>query len=286
MTSLARPAHLVGRRHGRKWHGQQGNIGSGPCSSASASRSRASSARTPFRACPWPSVPAAAAWRCCSNRAAPYLSGINPVDEERLIRGLAERMFDRSPSARRRACGCIVKPDEETLLSPTGDLQIKIRRHRPAAAVAEALAMSVALAYDERRIALAFDRIDAGRRDAAGAASAVPAGRARCWSRSARRLRSAQRLAERIDLDDKPDVLWDHPELERFWARLVDEYDLTQRGPRDLAQARGHPRHGRHPHRPHGDAHQPPARALHHRADRDRDRPEPLRPLLEVEGLK
>ena len=25
-------------------------------------------------------------------------------------------------------------------------------------------------------------------------------------------------------------MLWDHPELERFWARLVDEYDLPQRG--------------------------------------------------------
>ena len=25
-------------------------------------------------------------------------------------------------------------------------------------------------------------------------------------------------------------MLWDHPELERLWARLVDEYDLPQRG--------------------------------------------------------
>ncbi len=24
-------------------------------------------------------------------------------------------------------------------------------------------------------------------------------------------------------------MLWDHPELERFWAKLVDEYDLTVR---------------------------------------------------------
>jgi uncharacterized Rmd1/YagE family protein len=37
------------------------------------------------------------------------------------------------------------------------------------------------------------------------------------------------RLAGRVDLDEKPDVLWDHPELERFWAKLVDEYDLTAR---------------------------------------------------------
>ena len=38
-----------------------------------------------------------------------------------------------------------------------------------------------------------------------------------------------QRLARRVDLDEKPDVLWDHPQLERFWAKLVDEYDLPAR---------------------------------------------------------
>ena len=41
-----------------------------------------------------------------------------------------------------------------------------------------------------------------------------------------------KRLASRVDLDEKPDVLWDHPELERLWAKLVDEYDL-------MARARG-----------------------------------------------
>ena len=39
-----------------------------------------------------------------------------------------------------------------------------------------------------------------------------------------------RQVLARVDLDEKPDVLWDHPELERFWASLVDEYDLTQRG--------------------------------------------------------
>ncbi len=38
-----------------------------------------------------------------------------------------------------------------------------------------------------------------------------------------------KRLASRVDLDEKPDVLWDHPELERLWAKLVDEYDLMSR---------------------------------------------------------
>jgi required for meiotic nuclear division protein 1 len=28
---------------------------------------------------------------------------------------------------------------------------------------------------------------------------------------------------------EKPDVLWEHPELERFYARLRDDYELRER---------------------------------------------------------
>jgi uncharacterized Rmd1/YagE family protein len=30
-------------------------------------------------------------------------------------------------------------------------------------------------------------------------------------------------------IDDKPDVLWDRPDLERLYARLEDEYELGAR---------------------------------------------------------
>jgi uncharacterized Rmd1/YagE family protein len=31
-------------------------------------------------------------------------------------------------------------------------------------------------------------------------------------------------------VEDKPDVLWDRPDLERLYARLEDEYELKERG--------------------------------------------------------
>jgi uncharacterized Rmd1/YagE family protein len=89
--------------------------------------------------------------------------------------------------------------------------------------------MSVALAYDERRIAVAFERIDAVARTLQQRRlPASPQGS--LLEQIGQALALQQRLADRVDLDEKPDVLWDHPELERFWARLVDEYDLPQRG--------------------------------------------------------
>src|SRR5262249_49863454 len=37
------------------------------------------------------------------------------------------------------------------------------------------------------------------------------------------------RISGRVQVEDKPDVLWDHPQLERLYARLADEYELNER---------------------------------------------------------
>ena len=37
------------------------------------------------------------------------------------------------------------------------------------------------------------------------------------------------RMSGRVEVEEKPDVLWDNPQLERLHARLVDEYELKER---------------------------------------------------------
>ena len=37
------------------------------------------------------------------------------------------------------------------------------------------------------------------------------------------------RISGRIAVEEKPDVLWDRSDLERLYARLVDEYELKER---------------------------------------------------------
>ena len=87
--------------------------------------------------------------------------GMNPVDEEQLIRSLADRIIEPLAVRETESVRLVVKAEDEGLLSPSGDLQIKAADNDRLLLVAEALAMSVAFAYDERRIAAAFDRIDA-----------------------------------------------------------------------------------------------------------------------------
>jgi uncharacterized Rmd1/YagE family protein len=97
--------------------------------------------------------------------------------------------------------------------------------------VAEALAVSVALAYDERRIAQAFDLVEPiasslkNRR-------LLPGSKADLLAQIGEALLIQQRLAGRVEMADRPDVLWDHPDLRRLWVKLADEYDL---GPRARA---------------------------------------------------
>ena len=154
---------------------------------------------------------------------------MTPVEEETLIRSLSSRLVGPLADRETETIRLLVKPDEDEGISPQGALQIKSADRDRLLLIAEALAMSVALAYDERRIAAAFDRIDTVARSLMEHNLPLsPQGT--LLEQIGEALILQQRLAGRVDLDEKPDVLWDHPELERFWARLVDEYDLPQRG--------------------------------------------------------
>lgn len=46
------------------------------------------------------------------------------------------------------------------------------------------------------------------------------------------------RMSGRVAVEDKPDVLWDRSDLERLYARLEDEYELSERA-RTLARKIG-----------------------------------------------
>jgi uncharacterized Rmd1/YagE family protein len=43
-------------------------------------------------------------------------------------------------------------------------------------------------------------------------------------------LLAQHRVSGRIAFAEKPEILWEHPELERFYARLEDEFEIVERG--------------------------------------------------------
>ena len=94
--------------------------------------------------------------------------------------------------------------------------------------VADILAKSVVLAYYEMNIAASFDRIE------------PLAERLRAKGRGGRDSRALLRqigdtllthgkMVARVEVAEKPELLWEHPVLERLYLRLEDEYELRER---------------------------------------------------------
>ena len=94
--------------------------------------------------------------------------------------------------------------------------------------VADALAKSAALAQDERQVARVFDTVEPWARQLANTGRS-PGGRRDMLRLIGSALLVQHRLAERVAVREKPDILWERPDLERLYARLEDEYELVER---------------------------------------------------------
>jgi len=94
--------------------------------------------------------------------------------------------------------------------------------------VAIALARSVALAYYENAMAGAFDLIEPLARHLE-----KPRGGGRRMRELLRHIGGTllvqQRMIGRVEIQDKPDLLWEHPEVERLYLQLENEYELHER---------------------------------------------------------
>ncbi len=123
----------------------------------------------------------------------------------------------------------LVFDSAEDGVDPAGAILLRDRAPHRLALVAEELAKSAALSHQEARLAATFDRLEPltvslTRRGRLGARSR-PLLRAIGEAMAAR-----NRTTAHVDLSGKPDVLWDHPELERLHNRLVEEFELADRG--------------------------------------------------------
>jgi uncharacterized Rmd1/YagE family protein len=153
---------------------------------------------------------------------------MTPIEEEDLIRGLEHRIVGALAQREVETANIVIAPDDDDLLSSSGAIQLRNTDPNRLLLVGEALAVSVALAYDERRIIDAFEKTEPVA--ASLIAHRLPPGpKSAMLGQIGQALLIQKRLASRVDLDEKPDVLCDHPELERLWAKLVDEYDLPSR---------------------------------------------------------
>jgi len=154
------------------------------------------------------------------------LFGCDQLQQERVIADLGPRIIDKS--ARMESERAIVRLGEADGVEPDALLVRELTLDR-LQVIAEILGKSVILGRYENEIADAFRSIEPLARQMKSTPSRLP------WKQSdlVRNIGSAmdaeQALVGRAEVLEKPDLLWDNPELDRLYARLEDEYELRER---------------------------------------------------------
>jgi uncharacterized Rmd1/YagE family protein len=156
------------------------------------------------------------------------LAGLDTLAEDEVIRGVAARVI--GPFALREEETVRLAPLDGQGERADADGVVRIADLSPERmlVVADALAKSAALAHDERQVAEVLDAIEPWARTLSEKGRR-PAGRREMIRLLGQALLVQHRVSGRVAVSEKPDLLWDRPDLERLYARLEDEYELIER---------------------------------------------------------
>jgi uncharacterized Rmd1/YagE family protein len=159
---------------------------------------------------------------------AAVMFGLDHAAEAGTLRTLAERVIIPEETPEEETAQIAIRPDEEEMITPSGVIQLRASTPDHLLVVADAMAKSIALARDERHVAAVFDAIEPF---AAGLAERgrSPGGRGAILKMIGRALLVQHHASGRVAVREKPDILWDRPDLERLYGRLEDEYELAER---------------------------------------------------------
>ena len=149
--------------------------------------------------------------------------------ERRLLDSLRQRIVAPEAAPATEDVMVVLNGDDNDPAATTGAVILRHATMEHLQIVADVLSKSAVLAHHETAVATALDRIepfvsqlrDRGRVVTTSAALLRQIGHV---------LSAMQRMTVRVEVEDKPDLLWDHPQLERLHARLADEYEIVERG--------------------------------------------------------
>ncbi len=121
-----------------------------------------------------------------------------------------------------------MQSDADEQIDPSGTIVLRETSPERLQIIASALSKSAVLAHYEARVAGVFDRIEplADRLQRKGSTGSQAR---ELLQQIGYVLKTQQLMVGRVEIEEKPEVLWDHPQLERLYVRLEDEYELRER---------------------------------------------------------
>jgi uncharacterized Rmd1/YagE family protein len=154
--------------------------------------------------------------------------GLSAAEEAAFLERLQPRTYGRITPAEEEWAKIQIAKEAEEPIPVGGPILVKEFSLERLLLVADALSKSVVLGRDEREVANVFDTIEPFARELANFGK-TSRNRADLLKLMGNALLVQHRLSGRVAVGEKPDVLWDRPDLERLYARLEDEYELSER---------------------------------------------------------
>jgi uncharacterized Rmd1/YagE family protein len=154
--------------------------------------------------------------------------GVTAEEEQQILRDLQPRLIGPIKPVEEETALIEAAPDKEDQILPGGPIMLKTTTPEHPIVIADALSKSVVLARDEREVAAVFDLIEPFARQLSQSGGAA-AGRRAILKIIGHALLVQQRVSGRVAVTEKPDVVWDRPDLDRLYGRLEDEYELKER---------------------------------------------------------
>jgi required for meiotic nuclear division protein 1 len=148
---------------------------------------------------------------------------------ERFLASLDPLVTDKFAIVEREDLQLLIRPDTDQLVDTAGNITLRDRKIERLQLVADVLAKNLVLSHYEGRVAAIFDRIEPlaatlrkkGRAGVPGKVLLQHIGNV---------LLMQQRMVGRVETGEKPELVWEHPELDRLYMRLAEEYELRERG--------------------------------------------------------
>ncbi|MGY3441223.1 MULTISPECIES: RMD1 family protein [unclassified Bradyrhizobium] len=156
------------------------------------------------------------------------LIGLNALEEDEFLRSLQSRMTGLFARREEEIAIIEVAAEKEDQIPPGGPIYLQSLSPERLILVGEALAKSAVLARHEREVRAVFDTTEPLARELAKGGR-VHGGRVAILKHIGNALLVRHRVAGPVEVSEKPDILWDKPQLERLYSRLEDEYELKER---------------------------------------------------------
>ena len=153
---------------------------------------------------------------------------MSPVQEDEIIRSLDGRIIGRFARREEELAQIEIAAEKDEQITPNGTIILKTLLPEHVLIIADAIATNVILAHDERNVSAVFDVIEPLARELAEHGR-TPGGRRTLLKHIGNALLVQQRVSGLVAVAEKPDVLWERTDLERFYARLEGEYELKER---------------------------------------------------------